>query len=291
MPVESSPGGVARCIAALAADRDEAVQHYRVPKREVLYAANHVEKTDGIAGRGARPCHAAHRSLARRDRAARCADVVFQDDRSDGGGGQPGGGVSQLDRVAAIRERAGAAAVDTAGILEGERRDWSSDWRHWSVDVDGQTLEVSVIQLATSPSGQFVAGQRQSVAAANAVASDHRRPTAHRNHDRQPCRVGQATLVNLLGNYPGGGMGSAALGRGTAAAHREPNPPGTSHEVVSKCRTCLMSVQLTASNGVGDGQRRSSPEPQVTRSLPDYESQPTVPADVPPRCGMRSSPS
>ena len=70
-----------------AADRKSRYEHYRIPKRELLYAANHVDKTTASADRHVAG-RATHRSLAGSHCAPRCADVVLQDDWSDGGGGQ-----------------------------------------------------------------------------------------------------------------------------------------------------------------------------------------------------------
>ena len=85
----------------------------------------------------------------------------------------------------------------------------------------GERLEVSVMQLATSPSANSLLDNvnrwRRQMQLPPIIADQLSTETTTLD-----LAGGQATLVNLLGTFAGGGMGSAALGHGDA---QPPNTP------------------------------------------------------------------
>ena len=80
-----------------------------------------------------------------------------------------------------------------------------------SVDVDGQTLEVSVIQLATAPSANSLLDNvnrwRRQMQLPPITADQLPHETTTLEPRRGPSHAGESA-----GQFPSGGMGNAALG-------------------------------------------------------------------------------
>ncbi|MHB8969042.1 MAG: hypothetical protein ACYC3X_03075 [Pirellulaceae bacterium] len=213
---------VAALVAALSGcGSEEAVRHYRVPKPELLHAENHVEKA-----------------------AEPAADPLSLAQPTDRllGAIVPHGAQTWYFKMMGPLEA--VASQDTAfrSLIESLRFEnelappqWTlpPSWQEkaksgervatLAVDVDGQTLEVSVIPLATGPAPDSLLnnvnrwrGQMQ----LPPIAADQL-PNETITLDLPG---GQATLVNLVGTAQSGGMGNTArqLGSSAPAINKEP---------------------------------------------------------------------
>jgi hypothetical protein len=197
----------------------EAVYHYRIPKRELLYAANHVEKTEAPADRSAPSAQPADRLL---------------------GAIVPHGAQTWYFKMTGPMDLVASQGAVFRQLIESIRFENEQSPPQWklpeswkevagagqrlatlSVDVEGQTLEVSVTQLATAPSANSLLDN------VNRWRGQMQLPPI--TEDQLPNETitlslagGQATLVNLLGSFASGGTGSAALGHGNSQPPSEP---------------------------------------------------------------------
>ncbi len=164
----------------------ETVRHYRIPKRELLYAANHVEKTEAAADRPSPSTPPADRLLGAIVPHGAQTWYFKMTGPMEAVASQ-GAAFRQLIESIRFDERTIPAAMEAPGILERKRgvRSASGDTfggrgRPDVGSVGDSTGHYTVCQLAV--------GQRQSLAPANAVAADHRGPTPQRDHHAQPRR-------------------------------------------------------------------------------------------------------
>jgi hypothetical protein len=206
-------------VPLLGCGSQDSVEHYRIPKRELLFAANHVTATEAAADRPARSAQPTDRML---------------------GAIVPHGAQTWYFKMigpmeAVVKEEAAFRQLIASIRFENDQSppQWTlpDSWTEGAaagprfatlaVDVGGQTLEVSVMQLATSPSTNSLLDNvnRWRGQMLLPPITESQLPTETTTLD---LAGGQATLVNLLGNYTGGAMGSAALGHGDA---QPPNKP------------------------------------------------------------------
>ncbi len=224
-PLRRARGGPATgrvAIAALLAllpvgcGNHDSVQRYQIPKRELLYAANHVEQQTAASER---PAQVVQRMLA----------AIVPHGAQTWYFKMTGPAEAVASQEAAFRQLIESLRFDT----EQSPPQWTlpAAWREepgtglrlatLKVDVSEQTLEVSVMQLATSLSGSSVLDN------VNRWRQQMRLPAiTHSELDQETTTVelasGPATLVNLLGHYAGGALGSAAPGHGDARPAQVP---------------------------------------------------------------------
>jgi len=194
----------------------DSVQRYQIPKRELLYAANHVERQPAASER---PTQVVQRMLA----------AIVPHGAQTWYFKMTGPAEPVASQEAAFRQLIESLRFDT----EQSPPQWTlpAAWREepgtglrlatLKVDVSDQTLEVSVMPLATSLSGSSVLDN------VNRWRQQMRLPAiTHSELDQETTTVemasGPATLVNLLGHYAGGALGSAAPRHGHARPAQVP---------------------------------------------------------------------
>jgi hypothetical protein len=218
----SSPGILlilATAIGVVLAGSKESVRHYKVPKPEVLYAANHVD----VAG---------DRQVATADKPTdRMLGAIVPRDSQTWYFKMTG----PMDLVAQ-QEQAFRQLIES---LRFDGPDASPQWTlpdSWqenegtgqrtatlSVEVEGHKLEVSIIQLATSPSPTSVLDNVNRWRRQMGLT-----PIEMEQLDKETSTItladGTAVLVNLVGNFASGGMGSRGMAGGAMAAKQSPSP-------------------------------------------------------------------
>ena len=245
--------GDARCCHCSAAARETRSSTTGYPSGSCCYAANHVATTAQASGRGHAPPQPTDRMLgaivphgaqtwyfkmtgpmeavASRGSGLSAADRVvrFESDQSP----------PQWTLPDSWKEAAGAGHA-SGDAVSGRGRP----------DVGGVGDAVGHFAVR-----QLVVGQRQSLAAADAVAADHGRPALATDHHARLGR-GAGHAGESAGQFRERRHGQcAALGRGDA------QPPGDTSgtsTVVDVSHISSMSIQLTASDGVGDGHEDQS---------------------------------
>jgi len=197
----------------------ESIERYRVPKPELVYAANHVDRSSAPVAGPADMARPTHRML---------------------GAVVPNGAQTWYFKmtgpVAAVASQESAFRQLIASLRFADEQappQWSLPpaWKETAgsgsrtatltVDVEGQTLEVSVIPLASAPSASSLLDninrwrrQMQLPPITDAQLADQTTTI--------DLAGGQATLVNLVGQFAGGEMGSTTLGQGD---RRPAEPP------------------------------------------------------------------
>ncbi len=204
-------------LPLLGCSSEEPIQRYKIPKPALLYAENHVEKADAGA-----------------TRSAGAVDQLL-------GAVLPHGTqtwyfkMTGPQAIVAKQETAFRQLIASIRFADaGARPQWTlpDDWREnpgvgprlatLTVDVDGQTLEVSVIQLETSPSPTSLLDNvnrwRQQMQLPAITEKDLPRETV-----TVDLPDGTATLVSLLGRYSGGDTASSTLGSGSVPTASTPD--------------------------------------------------------------------
>jgi hypothetical protein len=226
-PATFSPAVFPTLLAAMTAalvagcGAKESIDHYRVPKPELVYAANHVS----TAARSDRPLAAA---AAPTDRMLGAIVPHASQTWYFKMTGPTDAVARQRDAFRQLIE-----SVRFAGDAEPPHWQLPPSWTEQPgtgprlatllVDVDGQMLEVSVMQLATSTSSSSLLDNinrwRKQMQLAPITAEQLPQETT-----ALELPSGQATLVELLGNFQSGGMGNGALG-GRDAPPSQPSSP------------------------------------------------------------------
>ena len=192
--------------------RTESVRHYTVPKKEILYASNHVERDAGKASGGASPTAPTDRMLG--------AIVPH---------GSQTWYFKMTGRAEAVSKQESAFRALIESLRFQDERSppqWTlpESWQETkesgqrtatlSVEVDGQKLEVSVIQLASGPAEESLLDNVNRWRGQMGLAPISRDQLAQET-TKVSFTDGTATLVNLVGNFQSGAMGQGSFGPGS----------------------------------------------------------------------------